>query len=161
MLTLDKVLHVEDERNVRFMVRHYFGGEWARIDEADTVRAGLELIENNGNGYQLIILDLGLPDGEGIETIRTFRACTVAPIVIYSGLQGPVIEEIEQNAKQLGVYGVIRKGITFSEDRIRAFIENAVRTWREERYAKTLREIADQIDGITLHRRKVINELRG
>jgi DNA-binding response OmpR family regulator len=165
MLMLDKVLHVEDNADIRFFIRHYFGKEWARIDEADTAREAIRLIEATGNNYQLIILDLGLRDSGApssveacVETIRLVRACTVAPIVIHTGAVLEIVDELDRRSRELGVFGIISKG-TFSSDRVRAIIENAVRKWREERFTATIDALTAQIDSVTEHRRKVLREL--
>ena len=167
MLNLEKVLHVEDDPALRKLIRISFQSEWKRIDEAGSVHEALKLIEENGNNYQLIMLDLGLNGNRSlqdpekcIETVRLFNACSVAPKVIYTGAGDDVVARIQARAQELGIYGVVTKG-TFSMDRIRAIIENAVRTWREERFSMTIGSLTAQIDSITIHRRKVISEMRG
>jgi DNA-binding response OmpR family regulator len=165
VLKLEKVLHVDDDADLRLIVRRYFEGEWARIDEADSVKGGLKLIESTGNNYQLIILDLGLTDSKPpstvkdcIDTIQRVRACTVAPIVIYTGAVDEIVDELARRSSELGIYGIVSKG-TFSPDRVRAIMENAVRTWREERFTLSIGSLTAQIDSITENRRKVLREL--
>lgn len=155
-LKLDKVLHVEDDEDIRYIVRHYFREEWLRIDEAVSVKAALKLIEETGNNYQLIILDLGLLNGHGVKTIEAIHACTVAPIVLYTGAHPEILDEIRKRQRELGVYAIIEKN-TFSADRIRAFIGDAVRTWREERLTMSVASLVAQIDSIAVHRRRVLH----
>jgi DNA-binding NtrC family response regulator len=165
MLNLEKVLHIEDNADLRHLVRRYFGGEWTRIDEAENIKDAIRLIESTGNNYQLIILDLGLKGKtapatihESVAMVRLIRACTIAPFVIYTGAGPDVIQALEAQKVELGIYGIIAKG-TFSLDRVRAIIENAVRTWREERINETIGTLTAQIDSITAHRRQVLREL--
>lgn len=155
MLQLDKVLHVEDDEDIRYIVRHYFANEWKRIDEAPSVKDCLRLIEETGNNYQLILLDLSLLNGHGVQTVEAIHSCSVGPIVIYSGAHPDVLAELERRAKELGIYGIIEKG-TFSMDRIRAIIENAVRTFREERISRRVDALAEAFERCRLNRQKII-----
>jgi two-component system KDP operon response regulator KdpE len=63
-------------------VRYALEAEGFQVFEADTLRRGL--IEAGTRRPDLVILDLGLPDGDGTEFIREFRAWSGAPILILS-----------------------------------------------------------------------------
>ena len=53
-----------------------------QVTEAATAREGLA--QAAGRNPQLILLDLGLPDGDGIEVARRLRESTHAPIIVIS-----------------------------------------------------------------------------
>jgi len=75
-------LLVEDERQIRRFVRTALEAEGFSIVEAETVRQGL--IEAGTRKPDIVILDLGLPDGDGIDFIRDFRAWSAVPVIVLS-----------------------------------------------------------------------------
>lgn len=77
-----RILIVEDEKDIRRFVRMALEDAGHEISEADTVRRGL--IEAAARQPNLVVLDLGLPDADGIEFIRDFRGWSTCPIVVLS-----------------------------------------------------------------------------
>ena len=77
-----RVLIVEDETNIRRFIRLALENEGYDVFEADGVRRGL--IEAATRRPDLVVLDLGLPDGEGIEFISDVRTWSVVPIIVLS-----------------------------------------------------------------------------
>ena len=75
-------LLIEDERQIRRFVRMALETEGWNIVEADTIRQGL--IDAGTRKPDVVILDLGLPDGDGIDFIRDFRAWSPVPIIVLS-----------------------------------------------------------------------------
>lgn len=73
---------IEDEAPIRRFVRSALLAEGYRVREAETARDGLRLLEQETP--DIAILDLGLPDGDGLALIRAVRAWTALPIVILS-----------------------------------------------------------------------------
>ena len=83
-----RVLLVEDDltaaRGIALMLKS--GG--AVIDQADSGEEGLELVRHYD--YDIMVLDLMLPDMEGYEVVRRMRAARIeVPILILSGLSRP------------------------------------------------------------------------
>lgn len=158
-MKLDKVLHVENDEAVLGMVRNIWK-DW-NIHQERSTRDGLQRIEREGNNYQLIILDPGLEpdatDEDRVETVRLFHACSVSPIVVFTGSPSALYTE---RAAELGVFGVIEKA-SFSQAKVGAIVENAVRKWREERFTQTLDTLTARVNRIALHRRKVLQGLEG
>ncbi len=76
------ILLVEDEPQIRRVVRSVLEGEGCRVFEAETGQRGL--IEAGSRKPDLLIVDLGLPDMDGIELVREFRNWSEAPILILS-----------------------------------------------------------------------------
>ncbi len=76
------ILIVEDEQAIRRFVRTALEGEGYRVHEADTVRRGL--LEAGTRKPDLIILDLGLPDGDGVDFIRDLRTWSRLPVLVLS-----------------------------------------------------------------------------
>ena len=76
------VLLVEDERTIRRFVRAALEREGYPVYEADTLQQGLS--EAGTRKPHLVILDLGLPDGNGMDFIRDLRAWSKTPILVLS-----------------------------------------------------------------------------
>ena len=77
-----KVLLIEDERQIRRFVRAALEDDGCQVVEAGTMAEGLALA--GAEKPDLIVLDLGLPDGNGVDLIRDVRAWADTPIVILS-----------------------------------------------------------------------------
>ena len=77
-----KVLVIEDEAEIRRFVRLALEAEGLEVAEADGVKRGL--IEAGTRRPDLVVLDLGLPDGDGIDFIRGLRAWSDIPIIVLS-----------------------------------------------------------------------------
>ncbi len=79
---LPRVIVVEDEPQIRRFVCDALKHEGCAANEAGGVRQGLDAAASGTP--DLVILDLGLPDGSGLEFIRDFRTWSRAPILILS-----------------------------------------------------------------------------
>src|SRR5450830_2149856 len=73
---------VEDEPQIRRFVRAALEAEGWQVHEADTVKKGLT--EAGTRKPDLLVVDLGLPDGDGLELIRDVRSWSNVPIVVVS-----------------------------------------------------------------------------
>ncbi len=76
------VLVIEDEQKIREIVREALREPADTWLDAGTGAEGLALA--GAKDPDLIILDLGLPDADGLEVCRQLRAMTSAPIVVLS-----------------------------------------------------------------------------
>ena len=77
-----QIVLIEDEKQIRRFLRMTLEAEGFRVHEAETGKQGLTDIR----AYQpdLVILDLGLPDIDGVELIRQLRTWSSVPILILS-----------------------------------------------------------------------------
>ncbi len=76
------VLIIEDEPPIVRFLRATLGSQGYTLREAATGQAGL--IQASGCRPDIVLLDLGLPDMDGLEVIRRLRAWSAVPIVIIS-----------------------------------------------------------------------------
>jgi two-component system KDP operon response regulator KdpE len=79
---LPTVLLVEDDPHIRRFVRTALEGEGCRVVDSDTMRQGL--IEAGTRKPDLVVLDLGLPDGDGAQFVRDLRTWSSMPILVLS-----------------------------------------------------------------------------
>ena len=81
-MTAPVAVVIEDEPQIRRFVRAALEAEGWQVHEADTLKRGLT--EAGTRKPDLLILDLGLPDGDGIDLIRDLRGWSGVPIVVLS-----------------------------------------------------------------------------
>jgi two-component system KDP operon response regulator KdpE len=75
-------LLVEDEPQIRRFVRSALEQEGWQVHEAATMQRGL--IDAGTRKPDLIVLDLGLPDGDGVDFIADIRKWSAVPIIVLS-----------------------------------------------------------------------------
>ena len=80
------VVLIEDEPQIRRFVRSALEAEGWQVFEADTSKKGLT--EAGTRKPDLLVLDLGLPDGDGLEVIRDVRGWSGVPIIVLSARGG-------------------------------------------------------------------------
>jgi len=76
------ILLVEDESPIRKFVRASLEGEGYRLVEAETGQSALA--QAASQPPDLIILDLGLPDKDGLDVLRSLREWLSAPVIVLS-----------------------------------------------------------------------------
>lgn len=76
------IIVIEDDPPIRKFLRTGLTAQGFSIFEAETGKQGL--IEAGVRKPDLVILDLGLPDMEGIEVIKTIRTWSALPIIVLS-----------------------------------------------------------------------------
>jgi len=80
------ILVVEDEDEIRRFVRLSLQAEGHAVHEAATLQRGL--IEAGTRRPDLLVLDLGLPDGDGVSLISELRTWSAAPVIVLSARSG-------------------------------------------------------------------------
>lgn len=76
------IIVIEDEPNIRRFVRMALEAEGFRVFEADSIKRGL--IETATRKPDMVVLDLGLPDGNGVDFIRDLRTWSDIPVIVLS-----------------------------------------------------------------------------
>lgn len=77
-----QILIVEDEAHIRRFVRLALEAEGHTVHEAENYQRGL--IEAGTRRPDLVVLDLGLPDGDGVDLIRELRQWSAMPVIVLS-----------------------------------------------------------------------------
>lgn len=101
---MQNVLVVEDEAQIRRFVRSALETEGWRVSEVG--RADQGLLEAGRCAPDLVILDLGLPDRDGVEFVRDLRAWSAVPVLILSARSS---EEDKINALDAGADDYLTK----------------------------------------------------
>ncbi len=124
---MHQVLVVEDEPGIRAVVRVMLQSASYRVVEADS--AARAEIEARTHRPDLLIVDLGLPDGDGVDVIRRVRAWSPVPIIV---LSARTMEEQKVAALDAGADDFVSKPFGSPEllARVRAALRRSVRTAR-------------------------------
>ena len=81
-MTAARVLIIDDEAPIRRFLRVALEAEGYGVIEAATARAGLAAAARETPG--LVVLDLGLPDADGLSVLRDLRGWSQVPVLILS-----------------------------------------------------------------------------
>lgn len=92
------ILLIEDEVQIRRLVRNALEEDGYRVLESGTLKEGLAQLHNDN--VQLLILDLGLPDGDGTAFIRELRTQFTMPVLVLSArtTEGEKIRALDAGA---------------------------------------------------------------
>lgn len=148
-MTATCVLLIEDELPIRRFLRPAIEAAGWRLIEADTGRQGL--LEASQVHPAVIILDLGLPDLDGIEVVRRIREWSSVPIIILSA-RGQERDKIE--VLDAGADDYVQKPFNVAEliARMRVSLRHAARQTQSVEAASIV--VGDIT--IDLHRRIVL-----
>jgi two-component system KDP operon response regulator KdpE len=118
------ILIVEDEPEIRRFLRAALGAEGYRVIESATGRRGM--IDASSHKPDLAIVDLSLPDLDGVEVIRHIRAWSPMPIIV---LSARVEERAKIAALDTGADDYVTKpfGVRELLARVRAALRHRVR----------------------------------
>ena len=104
------VLLVEDDRHIRRFLRTSLEAEGWRVFEAETLRQGV--VDAATRKPDLVIADLGLPDGDGVDLIRQVRTWSRVPVIVLSARSD---EDDKVRALDAGADDYIEKPFGVSE----------------------------------------------
>lgn len=76
------VLVVEDEPQMRRFIRASLSSHGYRVLEAERAQEAVMML--TGHNPEIVLLDLGLPDGDGIDLTREIRGWSRVPIIVIS-----------------------------------------------------------------------------
>ena len=100
-----QILFVEDTADTRDLIEFSLQGEGFSVVAAQTADEGLALARTKT--FALILLDIGLPDKDGLELCREIRRFDQkTPILFYTAFADLLDEEESNNA---GAQGFLRK----------------------------------------------------
>lgn len=112
---MKSILIVDDQESIRQLIREILEAAGYRVDEASTGREGLA--QYRRAPADLILMDIFMPDGDGLECLVTLRqefpACRVVAITGSKGMLGPV--DFLHVAKILGAKNVLGKPFAVSD----------------------------------------------
>lgn len=105
-----KILIVEDSPELALEVKEYLSGNGYICKISKNCEEALE--EINSNDYDIMLLDLGLPDGSGFDVLKSIRKTDSKVAVIIITAQGELEDRI--NGLQLGADDYLNKTFCFN-----------------------------------------------
>jgi DNA-binding response OmpR family regulator len=84
----ERILMIDDDGRLAGMVSDYLGGAGFRVTVAGTGRDGEALLKREA--FDAVILDLMLPDADGLDLCRRLRASTDVPILMLTARGEPM-----------------------------------------------------------------------
>lgn len=137
-----KVLVIEDESNIRSFVKTILHANGYQVILADSCQSGMMMF--GSHLPDLVILDLGLPDQDGLEFIRHIRKTDATPVVV---LSARTTEEDKIQALDLGANDYVTK--PFGTGELLARMRAALRSCQISREA-ALPEGKFQLQDLTI-----------
>jgi two-component system KDP operon response regulator KdpE len=118
------VLAIEDEPDIRQVLRVLLEANGYRVTEAENAKRGE--VEARSHKPDLLLVDLGLPDGDGLDLIRRMRAWSPVPILV---LSARAMEEQKVAALDAGADDYVTKPFGAAEllARVRAALRRNVK----------------------------------
>lgn len=135
-----QVLVVDDEPSILTTLKTALRLEGYTVD----VAGGVQLAEERASkkSYDVILLDVALPDGDGVELLARLRDAGNDAVVIM--MSGHATVDAAVRATKLGAIDFLEKPL--STDRLLLVMENSLRLVRAEREAQELRVAAGYFD---------------
>lgn len=107
------VLVVDDEPLIRWSVTETLAELGVDVEQADSAASALQAITTAAPPFNLIVLDLRLPDMNDLSLLATIRQLIPeAPVVLMTAFGTP---EVLAQARRLGVRGVLQKPFELAE----------------------------------------------
>ncbi len=124
---MDRILIVDDEKGMRDLLSIMLRNDGRRVDAAESATRARELVSKTS--YDLIISDIAMPDGSGVDVLRAAKEIQPDTIVILITAYASTESAIE--ALKLGAYDYIIKPFDIEEMRI--VLKNALERRQLER----------------------------
>ena len=127
----DRILIIEDDRSIRKFFRTILEANRYDVISADTGEEGYSLITSQCP--DLVILDLGLPDMDGLDILRQLRSWSTLPVVVVSARSH---EQDKVSALDLGADDYLTK--PFEPKELLACVRMLTRRQPEQRASQNL-----------------------
>ncbi|MBA3020939.1 response regulator transcription factor [Propionicimonas sp.] len=148
-----RVLIVDDEPGIRTVLAAYLEADGFEVVQADTGAEALRRVLDAAEAIELVLLDVGLPDLNGIEVLTTIRAKSSVYVIL-------VTARAEEVDKLVGLSVGADDYVTkpFSPREVVARVNTVLRRARQEPPSAEPAELVLRFDGLSIdpQRREVL-----
>jgi two-component system chemotaxis response regulator CheY len=124
-----RLLVVEDSALLRKMFGLAFPNQTNDLQPAENGRSAMELLAASGEPFDAVLLDLRMPDMDGVEFLRALRRQPVhrrTPVVLTTA--EPDDSELLDQARTLGVAAIVKK--PWSPQVLRGIVQEVIESSR-------------------------------
>lgn len=116
---MSRLLLVDDQDDIRLLIRTVMARADWDVVEADSGEAALEIWRSDGVGFDLVILDYTMPGMSGLDVARALHDERVTtPILLHSAYLTPAVET---EADALGLVTVPKGDVSELRDTVRRY----------------------------------------
>ncbi len=132
---MDKLVFiVDDESSILTLLNHWVKNQWKY--KVKTFERGYDMLESFSENPDLILLDIMLPDINGIEILKRIKQTNSKVPVIMLSAQGNI--EVALDSIKIGAYDYFPKPI--DKNRLEPAIKNAIKSYDLERKIESLED---------------------
>ncbi|HET9481030.1 MAG TPA: sigma-54 dependent transcriptional regulator [Candidatus Polarisedimenticolia bacterium] len=134
----ERILLVDDEAGIRSSLKQVLADEGYDVEAVPTGEKGLDRVRSGS--FQLVLLDVWLPNKDGLEVLQEIRSSgSEVPVIMISGHASI---ETAVRATKLGAFDFIEKPLTI--EKVSVAVRNALRQARLEQRNRRLRDVLGQ-----------------
>ena len=120
-----RLLVVEDSPLLRKMFGLAFPHQLNDLKSVENGREAMELLERSAEPFDAVLLDLRMPDMDGVEFLRAFRRQLLhgrTPVIVTTAERDD--SELIEQARSLGVAAIVKK--PWSPQALRAVVQQVI-----------------------------------
>lgn len=121
-MRFEKILILDDELIIRKSLQEFCHRKRIKVRTTGTVKEALDQLQGD-HGYDLMFLDINLPDGEGTDVLEALEGVENAPLAVMITGQGTI--ESAVRCMQLGAFDYLLK--PFSTEQIEMVLQKAAK----------------------------------
>jgi two-component system chemotaxis response regulator CheY len=122
-----RLLVVEDSPLLRKMFGLAFPKQTNELQPAENGRSAIDLLDGSGEPFDAVLLDLRMPDMDGVEFLRALRRQPVhrrTPVILTTAESDD--SELMAQARTLGVAAIVKK--PWSPQALRSVVQKVIDT---------------------------------
>lgn len=134
----DKILIIDDDAKIRQTLADILSDDGYRVETAGDAQTGMKILEDDGIG--LVLLDLRLPDQDGMEVLGEIASLTEKPPVVMITAHGEIEKAVQ--AVKKGAFDFLAKPVDMNV--LLITVRNAL---EQNRMRRELRRLNDEAAG--------------
>src|SRR5512135_984436 len=158
-----RMLVVDDDQDMRDTITDFISKMGIKVGQAASLEEARRLLGNDADPFDLVITDLRLPDGNGLEVVRA--AHTRRPDTLVTILTGYASLDTAIEAIRLGAYDYLTKPFTLDQIgvQVRNMVQRILLSKENARLSVRLQELYQEVNRLQAERVEAIgfhNEIR-